>query len=154
MPATASRAVLRQSQFLVRRTAVRHASSTSEKAGEAAQSAASKASDGLSRVSSAAGPALSGVAQSLRKVGGRTGKVISFVDCKPSLRSLLCVHSSLPIHFFLISSSTREQNIGVTNLFIGCVLCAVCYGPSPVCPFFPLFFSPSIIANHTVTEQP
>ncbi|PLN86613.1 mitochondrial ATP synthase g subunit-domain-containing protein [Aspergillus taichungensis] len=80
MPATASRAVLRQSQFLVRRTAVRHASSTSEKAGEAAQSAASKASDGLSRVSSAAGPALSGAAQSLRKIGGRTGKVISFVD--------------------------------------------------------------------------
>lgn len=98
MPATASRAVLRQSQFLVRRTAVRHASSSSEKATEAAQSAASKASDGLSRVSSAAGPALSGAAQSLRKIGGRTGKVISFVDCKPTLGSLLSVHSSLPMY--------------------------------------------------------
>ncbi|KAE8163866.1 mitochondrial ATP synthase g subunit-domain-containing protein [Aspergillus tamarii] len=87
MPATASRAVLRQSQFLTRRTAVRYASSTSEsaqKAGEAASSAASKASEGLSRVTSTAGPALSnaaqGVGSALRKVGGRTGKVIAFVD--------------------------------------------------------------------------
>ncbi|PLB44637.1 hypothetical protein P170DRAFT_289859 [Aspergillus steynii IBT 23096] len=88
MPATASRAVLRQSQFMVRRTAVRHASSTSEsasKAGEAASSAASKASEGLSRVSSSAGPALNNAASALRKVGGRTGKVISFVDCKTAL---------------------------------------------------------------------
>ncbi|KAE8142565.1 mitochondrial ATP synthase g subunit-domain-containing protein [Aspergillus pseudotamarii] len=87
MPATASRAVLRQSQFLTRRTAVRYASSTPEsaqKAGEAASSAASKASEGLSRVTSTAGPALSnaaqGVGSALRKVGGRTGKVIAFVD--------------------------------------------------------------------------
>lgn len=89
MPATASRAVLRQSQFLTRRTAVRYASSTPEsaqKASEAASSAASKASEGLSRVTSTAGPALSnaaqGVGSALRKVGGRTGKVIAFVDCK------------------------------------------------------------------------
>ncbi|KAA8651447.1 hypothetical protein EYZ11_011913 [Aspergillus tanneri] len=83
MPATASRAVLRQSQFLARRAAVRNASSTSEaasKASEAASSAASKASEGLSRVSSSAGPALTNAANALRKIGGRTGKVISFVD--------------------------------------------------------------------------
>jgi F-type H+-transporting ATPase subunit g len=87
MPATASRAVLRQSQFLVRRTAVRHASSTSEaasKASETASSAASKASEGLSKVTSSAGPAIAGAAQNagaaLRKIGGRTGKVIAFVD--------------------------------------------------------------------------
>ncbi|KAI9932223.1 hypothetical protein ASPWEDRAFT_154250 [Aspergillus wentii DTO 134E9] len=83
MPVTASRAVLRQSQFLTRRTAVRHASSTSEtasKAGETASSAASKASEGLSRAASTAGPALNNAAAALRKVGGRTGKVISFVD--------------------------------------------------------------------------
>ncbi|GFN14450.1 F1F0 ATP synthase subunit g [Aspergillus tubingensis] len=87
MPATASRAVLRQSQFLTRRSAVRYASSTSEaasKAGETASSAASKASEGLSRVSSTTGPAISNAAQglgsALRKVGGRTGKVIAFVD--------------------------------------------------------------------------
>ncbi|KAE8355357.1 mitochondrial ATP synthase g subunit-domain-containing protein [Aspergillus coremiiformis] len=87
MHASATRAVLRQSQFLTRRTAVRHASSTSEsaqKAGEAVSSAASKASEGLSRVTSTAGPALSnaaqGVGSALRKVGGRTGKVITFVD--------------------------------------------------------------------------
>ncbi|KAF7592275.1 ATP synthase subunit G atp20 [Aspergillus hancockii] len=87
MHAPATRAVLRQSQFLTRRTAVRYASNTPEsaqKAGEAASSAASKASEGLSRVTSTAGPALSnaaqGVGSALRKVGGRTGKVIAFVD--------------------------------------------------------------------------
>ncbi|OJK05011.1 hypothetical protein ASPACDRAFT_74539 [Aspergillus aculeatus ATCC 16872] len=87
MSAPASRAVLRQSQFLARRTAVRHASSTSEaasKAGEAASSTASKAAEGLSRVQSSAGPAISNAAQglgnALKKVGGRTGKVISFVE--------------------------------------------------------------------------
>jgi F-type H+-transporting ATPase subunit g len=89
MPVTASRAVLRQSQFLTRRTAVRYASNTSEaasKASQTASSAASKASEGLSRVTSTAGPAISNAAQglgsALRKVGGRTGKVIAFVDCK------------------------------------------------------------------------
>ncbi|KKK21336.1 hypothetical protein ARAM_004085 [Aspergillus rambellii] len=55
MPATASRAVLRQSQFLTRRTAVRYSSSSSqaaskasEAASAAASAAASKASEGLS----------------------------------------------------------------------------------------------------------
>lgn len=88
MPVTASRAVLRQSQFLTRRTSVRYASNTSEaasKASQTASSAVSKASEGLSRVTSTAGPAISNAAQglgsALRKVGGRTGKVIAFVDC-------------------------------------------------------------------------
>ncbi|KAL3467531.1 mitochondrial ATP synthase g subunit-domain-containing protein [Aspergillus heterothallicus] len=87
MHATASRAVLRQSQFLTRRTAVRYSSSTSQaasKASETASSTASKAQEGLSRVTSSAGPAISGAAQglgnALKKVGGRTGKVISFVE--------------------------------------------------------------------------
>ncbi|KAL4936837.1 hypothetical protein BDV06DRAFT_204124 [Aspergillus oleicola] len=87
MPATASRAVLRQSQFLTRRTAVRHASNTSQaasKASETASSTASKAQEGLSRVTSSAGPAISGAAQglgnTLKKVGGRTGKVVNFIE--------------------------------------------------------------------------
>ncbi|KAJ5912367.1 hypothetical protein N7504_001250 [Penicillium tannophilum] len=75
MPA-ATRAVLRQSQFLTRRTAVRHASSSSEKASQAA----SKAQEGLSKATAAAGPALSNAATALRKVGGPVGKVVSFVD--------------------------------------------------------------------------
>ncbi|KAJ5131513.1 uncharacterized protein N7515_007552 [Penicillium bovifimosum] len=82
MPA-ATRAVLRQSQFLTRRTAVRHASSTSEaasKASETASSAASKASEGLSKVSASAGPAMTNAATALRKIGGPVGKVISVVD--------------------------------------------------------------------------
>lgn len=77
MPA-ATRAVLRQSQFLTRRTAVRHASSNAEKAGQAA----SKAQEGLSKATAAAGPAISNAASALRKVGGPVGKVVSFVDCK------------------------------------------------------------------------
>ncbi|KAJ5359153.1 uncharacterized protein N7496_011566 [Penicillium cataractarum] len=82
MPA-ATRAVLRQSQFLARRTVVRHASSTSEaasKAGQTASNAASKAQEGLSKATAAAGPALSNAASALRKVGGPVGKVVSFVD--------------------------------------------------------------------------
>ncbi|KAL4818661.1 mitochondrial ATP synthase g subunit-domain-containing protein [Aspergillus spinulosporus] len=86
MPATATRAVLRQSQFLTR-TAVRHSSSTSQaasKATETASSTASKAQQGLSRVSSSAGPAITNAAQglgnTLKKVGGRTGKVVSFIE--------------------------------------------------------------------------
>ncbi|KAJ9298851.1 hypothetical protein DTO271G3_3093 [Paecilomyces variotii] len=87
MSVAASRAVLRQSQFMIRRTAVRHASSTSEaatKAKESAANAASKAQQGLSRVTSSAGPAIAGAASNigsaLRKVGGRTGKVIAYID--------------------------------------------------------------------------
>ncbi|KAJ5682909.1 hypothetical protein N7462_006074 [Penicillium macrosclerotiorum] len=82
MPA-ATRAVLRQSQFLTRRTVVRHSSSTSEaasKAGQTASNAASKAQEGLSKATAAAGPALSNAASALRKVGGPVGKVVSFVD--------------------------------------------------------------------------
>lgn len=88
MPVTASRAVLRrQSQFLFRRTAVRHNSSqAASKAKETASSAASKASEGLSKVTATAGPAVANAAQNvgsaLRKIGGRTGRVIAFIDCK------------------------------------------------------------------------
>ncbi|GAD99201.1 mitochondrial F1F0-ATP synthase g subunit [Paecilomyces variotii No. 5] len=87
MSVAASRAVLRQSQFMIRRTAVRHSSSSSEaanKAKESASNAASKAQQGLSRVTSSAGPAIAGAASNvgsaLRKVGGRTGKVIAYID--------------------------------------------------------------------------
>lgn len=66
---------------------VRFSSSTSDAAGKAKETAsktANKAAEGLSRVTSAAGPAISGaakgVAGSLSKVGGRTGKVVKFVE--------------------------------------------------------------------------
>jgi F-type H+-transporting ATPase subunit g len=95
MPARAL--LLRQSQLLARRTAVRHASSTSEaasKASQTASSAASKAQEGLSKVTAAAGPAVSNAASALRKVGGPVGKVVSFVDCKdirfPNSHRWLC----------------------------------------------------------------
>ena len=125
MPVTASRAVLRQSQFLTRRTAVRHASSTSEaasKASESASSAASKASQGLSRVSSSAGPAIGnaaqGVGNALKKVGGRTGKVISFVECKQKLFS----------GYF-----GRAVFVPWAFEWVGCLAGAIITSPAPIC---------------------
>jgi hypothetical protein len=83
----ATRAALRQSRFLIRRTAIRHNSSTTEaatKAKQVTEQATSKASEGLSKVSSSAGPAIAGAAQNvgnaLRKVGGPVGKVVTFVE--------------------------------------------------------------------------
>ncbi|TVY80622.1 ATP synthase subunit g [Lachnellula suecica] len=90
-----SRTVLRQSTKLPGRAARRFESTTTAKATEAAKDTASKASntaseykskasEGLSRVSSSAGPAISGAATSvgnaLGKIGGRTGKLIKFVE--------------------------------------------------------------------------
>ncbi|KAG0645845.1 ATP synthase subunit [Hyphodiscus hymeniophilus] len=89
-----SRSVLRQSTKLPGRSA-RRFESTTAKASEAAKDTASKASqtaseyqskasEGLSRVSSAAGPAISGAVKglgnSLGKIGGRTGRLIAFIE--------------------------------------------------------------------------
>ncbi|KAK9771056.1 hypothetical protein AB5N19_08298 [Seiridium cardinale] len=89
-----TRPVLRQSGAL-RMAARRFESSTTAKATDAAKETASKASgsaseyaskaqQGLSKVTSAAGPAISGaakgVANSLGKIGGRTGRLIAFVE--------------------------------------------------------------------------
>jgi F-type H+-transporting ATPase subunit g len=96
MSLSMSRAVLRQSTKLPGR-ATRRFESTTTKAADAAKEAASKASqtasnfqskasEGLSKVSSAAGPALSGAAKgvgnALGKIGGRTGKLIAFIERK------------------------------------------------------------------------
>ncbi|KAK2043057.1 hypothetical protein LZ31DRAFT_555575 [Colletotrichum somersetense] len=69
------------------RLAVRFESTATKKATESAKEAASKASEysakaaqGLSRAASAAGPALSGAVSALGKVGGRTGKVVNFIE--------------------------------------------------------------------------
>ncbi|EON98555.1 putative atp synthase subunit g protein [Phaeoacremonium minimum UCRPA7] len=92
-----ARPLMRRSAFrqLTSRTAGRRFESTTTKASEAAKDAASKtsqtasdyttkAAQGLSRVTSAAGPAIAGVAKgaagALGRVGGRTGKLISFVE--------------------------------------------------------------------------
>ncbi|CRG89514.1 mitochondrial F1F0-ATP synthase g subunit, putative [Talaromyces islandicus] len=85
MSPTASRAVLRQSQFLIRRTAIRHNSSdAANKAKDTVNQATSKASEGLSKVSSSAGPAITGAAQNvgntLRKLGGPAAKAVGFIE--------------------------------------------------------------------------
>ncbi|UKZ75386.1 hypothetical protein TrVFT333_003069 [Trichoderma virens FT-333] len=72
----------------------RFESSAAGKATDAAKDAANKAKEyqakaaqGLSRVAGAAGPAIAGAARGLTnalgKVGGRTGKLISFVETNP-----------------------------------------------------------------------
>ena len=89
MSLTVSRAVLRRSQFAVRRATIRNASTNSEVAGSAkekASQAASKASEGLSRVTSSAGSAIIKAGQftssALGGIGGRTGRLIGFVQCQ------------------------------------------------------------------------
>jgi hypothetical protein len=109
----ATRALIRQSRFLLRRQNFRQASTTAETAAKAKDTAGevaskgkdtasvvtSKASEGLSRVTSSAGSVVSGAASSaanaLNSVGGRTGRAIAFVrDCKSYYflqRRLQCV---------------------------------------------------------------
>ncbi|ROW14187.1 hypothetical protein VPNG_04207 [Cytospora leucostoma] len=87
-----ARPLLRQNiRFAARRfqsTSADAAAAQAKKAGEAtkesAQNIQAKAAQGLSRVSSAAGPAIAGAAKGLSgalgRVGGRTGRFIGFVE--------------------------------------------------------------------------
>jgi hypothetical protein len=95
--APAARAILRQPRVLLRRNNFRQASTASEAASKAQDSgkqAVSKASEGLSRVQSSAGSAISRVGSSaysaLGKVGGRTGRLISFIECMLQTLELDC----------------------------------------------------------------
>ncbi|KAI1774615.1 mitochondrial ATP synthase g subunit-domain-containing protein [Hypoxylon cercidicola] len=65
-------------------TAASQASAAASKASKAAAEYSAKAAQGLSRVTSSAGPviagAVKGVANSLGNVGGRTGKLVAFIE--------------------------------------------------------------------------
>lgn len=89
---TAARPLLRRSALKLSagRTAARRLESTGSTA-DKAKEVASKSSQGLSRVASAAGPALAGAAKgvssavgALSRIGGRTGRLIAFVERKGS----------------------------------------------------------------------
>ena len=90
--AALSRMMLRHTRFIARQTTRRHASNievakdTAAKSKETASNATSKSSEGLSKVTSSAGSAVSGAAQRVSKavgnIGGRTGRMISFVQCE------------------------------------------------------------------------
>ena len=86
----AQRTILRQASSSSQATGA--ASNTASKAKDSASKATSKASQGLSKVTSSAGPALSGATQRVSsiigRIGGRTGRLISFVQCK-SLKTKL-----------------------------------------------------------------
>ncbi|CCE29786.1 related to F1F0-ATP synthase subunit G [Claviceps purpurea 20.1] len=58
----------------------RFESTATSKAAEGTKEVASKAQDGLSRVVGAAGGVARGLGQTLSKIGGRTGRVIAFIE--------------------------------------------------------------------------
>lgn len=80
----ALRVAARRFESTAAQKATENAKQAASKATENAKLAASRAQEGLSRVTTAAGPAIAGyakgVASTLGKVGGRTGKVIGFVE--------------------------------------------------------------------------
>ncbi|WJG34438.1 L-arabinitol 4-dehydrogenase [Fusarium oxysporum Fo47] len=80
----ALRVAARRFESTATQKATENAKQAASKATENAKLAASRAQEGLSRVTTAAGPAIAGyakgVANTLGKVGGRTGKVIGFVE--------------------------------------------------------------------------
>lgn len=84
MSPSLARPMLRSSAGLRLAAGRRFESSTAQKATESAKSTASKAQQGLSRVTSRAGPAIAGAAKGLTgtlgKIGGRTGKLIAFIE--------------------------------------------------------------------------
>jgi len=106
MSLAASRTALRHTARLPGRAGRRFESTTSKateaakdtatKASESAKQAASnlqsKATEGLSKVSSAAGPAIAGAAKglgnALSKIGGRTGRLIAFVESMCHLQDI------------------------------------------------------------------
>jgi hypothetical protein len=87
MSLAASRAVLRQSTFAVRRAGIRNASTTAEATNtvkETASKAQSKASEGLTKVTSSASSAASGAGQAVnnatQQATGRVGRMVNFVQ--------------------------------------------------------------------------
>jgi hypothetical protein len=88
MSLAASRAVLRQSTFAVRRAGLRNASTTSEAAGavkDKAAQASSKASEGLSKVQSSASEAASKVGNAAEATKAQAGGLMGTVQGQSSL---------------------------------------------------------------------
>jgi F-type H+-transporting ATPase subunit g len=83
MSLAASRAVLRQSTFAVRRAGIRNASTTAEATGvvkEKAAQVSSKASEGLSKVESSASSAASKVSDAAGATKAQAGGLIGTVQ--------------------------------------------------------------------------
>ena len=102
---SASRAVIRRAAKFTVRSGRRYestsakASEAAAKASETAQNFQSKATEGLSKVSSSAGPAISGAVKglgnTLSKIGGRTGRLIAFVESTSIARH--CIEMALDL---------------------------------------------------------
>lgn len=81
--------------------AAEKAKETASKAASSASEYAAKASQGLSRVTSAAGPAFAnaakGVSGALSRVGGRTGRLVAFIERKEHCALPPCLLFPLPL---------------------------------------------------------
>ncbi|KAJ9632018.1 ATP synthase subunit G atp20 [Taxawa tesnikishii (nom. ined.)] len=75
-----SRALIRRSNFALRRAQFRNASTNTEAAKESASNMTSKASEGLSRVSSSAGSGMARASNAMSSMGGRVGRMVNFVQ--------------------------------------------------------------------------
>jgi hypothetical protein len=93
----------------------RFESTAASKATEAAKETATKAQQGLSRVTSAAGPAIVGAARgvgnALGKIGGRTGRLIGFVERESWMtsRERICSHRVTEGTAFMLTNSLAPQ---------------------------------------------
>ena len=110
-----ARPMLRSPAF--RQLAARRFESTAaQKATEAAKETTSKASQGLSRVTSAAGPAIAGAAKgvgnTLGKLGGRTGKLIAFIERTSYIIPLFPPPYCVLLGLFCLASIGRRSRGG------------------------------------------
>ncbi|KAK8208693.1 mitochondrial ATP synthase g subunit-domain-containing protein [Phyllosticta capitalensis] len=117
MSFAASRAVLRHSRFAVRRAPFRNASTTSE----AANAAKDKASQASSKATEASGAALSkateygsALLQRLSAMGGRTAKVVGFVQ---SLVPPTVYYSKVVLELGKIVFETRKMSPPSADVF-------------------------------------
>ena len=124
MSTPASQLMLRHGRLFARSTTVRHASTTSEATQAVSNAAAkskgvasevtSKASAGLSRVQSSAGPALRRVAQGITKtfggVAGRAERLFNFGTCE-------CTHFLLSVGIDLRSIDCHEEFFTTQDIF-------------------------------------
>lgn len=94
--AFAQRTTLTFARTSTRAASTQASETAAKKGGELSQ----KAQQGWSQIVKAAGPAAQGAVQSMKKLGGPAGKVVSFVECRLCLLSVLRLVLSLGMYGF------------------------------------------------------
>ena len=92
------------------------AKQTASQASSTASEATNKAAQGLSRVTSAAGPAIAnaakGVSGALGRVGGRTGRLVAFVERKNHRPPVIVAHHGSSRHARYATSRSWQLDVG------------------------------------------